>query len=235
MEVDSEEEEEELEEEEEIEEEEAGEEENEEEEAVVVQAGPKRRHKTGVVYLPRVPRYMGPGEAKNYFQNFGFPVARSFFRPESRGRRDARAARGGDMLRRLYTEAWIEFERKSHAKAAASTLNSQRVGGRASYQNDTWNLRYLSGFKFDDLLEEQVYVKAMHEKKLRAQIEAAKQDTQRFLKTASTAQKVSYAQKKRRERGEKVEEHFRSVPQKKQRGDATEGVSGELLGQIMGK
>jgi ESF2/ABP1 family protein len=206
-------------------------------------AAKRSHHKTGVVYLPHVPRYMGPGEAKTYFQNFGLPVARSFFRPESRARREARGKRGGDMLRKKYTEAWIEFARKSHAKMAVATFNSQRVGGRASYQNEMWNLRYLSGFKFDDLMEEEVYVKAMHEKKLKAQIEAAKKDTQSFLETVSQAKKVSYAKQKRRERGEQVEDHQRSVPQKKTRGGGgggddvgeAEGLSNAVLEQIMGK
>ena len=207
-------------------------------EKVEEQATRKRsHHKTGVVYLPHVPRYMGPGEVKTYFENFGLPVARSFFRPESRARREARAKRGGDMLRKKYTEAWIEFKRKSHAKMAVATFNSQRVGGRASYQNEMWNLRYLSGFKFDDLMEEEVFVKAMHEKKLKAQIEAAKKDTQSFMETVSQAKKVSYAKQKRRERGEQVEDHERRVPQKRTRSTAEEtpALSNEVLEQIMGK
>ena len=186
-----------------------------------------------MVYLARVPKYMGPGEAKNFFQSFGLTVARTFFRPESKAKREARAARGGNMLRKVYSEGWVEFERKSHAKTAARTFNGQPVGGKASYKNDIWNVRYLSGFKFDDLTEEEVYKRAMHEKKLRQQIEAAKADTASFLETVEVARKVDFAKKKKRERGEAVEEHERPVRQRPLHDEAaSQQVSHELLRKI---
>jgi ESF2/ABP1 family protein len=200
----------------------------------VGEAHPKSK-KTGVVFLPRVPKYMGPGEAKNYFQSFGFSVARSFFRAESRKAREARSKRGGNMLRKVFSEAWIEFTRKSHAKIVAKSFNAQRVGGKSSYCNDIWNIRYLSGFKFADLMEEEIYKKEMHDRKLRQQIELAKQETQSFMETVSLAKKVDYAKKKRRERGEKVEDFEpRNVKQRKRGSEYSNGEVGDkLLANIM--
>jgi ESF2/ABP1 family protein len=195
----------------------------------------RKSKKTGVVFLPRVPKYMGPGEAKNYFQSFGFSINRSFFRPESRKAREARGKRGGNLLRKVFSEAWIEFERKSHAKMVAKSFNSQRVGGKASYCNDIWNIRYLSGFKFEDLMEEEVYKKEMHDRKVRQQIELAKQETQSYMETVSLAKKIEYAKKKRRERGEKVEDIApRKVKQRKVASEFSTGQVGEeLLQSIM--
>ena len=223
---------------------------------------PRKSKKTGVVYLPRVPKYMGPGEAKNYFQSFGFQIARSFFRKESPKARSLRGytpdssrfftffslcfffsffffflgrKRGGNLLRTLYSEAWIEFERKSHAKMVAKSFNSQRVGGKASYANDIWNIRYLSGYKFEDLMEEEVYKKEKHDRELRQQIQLAKEETQNYMETVQLAKKIEYAKQKRRERKEKVDEFApRRVKQKKVGSEYASGqVGDELLSKIM--
>jgi hypothetical protein len=39
----------------------------------------QKKHKSGVVYIAKVPKFMQPSQAKQYFENFGFPVGRLFF------------------------------------------------------------------------------------------------------------------------------------------------------------
>jgi len=46
-----------------------------------------------------------------------------------------------------FTEGWIEFEKKRHAKAVAQMLNNKPVGGKKSkeYHDHLWNIKYLRG------------------------------------------------------------------------------------------
>src|SRR5690242_13650122 len=110
----------------------------------------KKKKKTGIVYLSKVPHLMSPAESRQYFVNFGFVVGRMFFRPESKAMAKERQAHGGNMKRKKFLEGWIEFERKSHAKKVAEAFNSQPVGGTSSFRNELWSIRYLSGFKWED-------------------------------------------------------------------------------------
>ena len=163
-----------------------------------------RRHKSGVVYLSRVPRFMGPGEVKQYFAARGFAVERIFFVPEPAAKREARRRRGGDMRRPLFVEGWLEFVRKRDAKLAAETLNGQPVGGERSYRNDMWALRYLRGFKFAHLQEEKVYEAAKHKKEVRERLDEAKQDTKAYLERVAQAKRAEFIRERKRQRGEEV-------------------------------
>ena len=169
--------------------------------------GPKRpRHKTGVVYLPQIPRFMTAGQAKMYFSKFGFPIGRVFFVPETAEQRFARKRRGGDVRRKLYLEGWIEFLRKRDAKTVVETFNGRPVEGNASYKNSLWNLRYLSGFKFDHLQEEEVYKKARKDQQVRQGLADAKKETQAYLDKVERAERIERAKNRKRQAGEHVEE-----------------------------
>lgn len=49
-----------------------------------------------------------------------------------------------------FTEGWIEFKKKRHAKRVAEVLNNEPVGGKKSkeYHDFLWNIKYLRGLVF---------------------------------------------------------------------------------------
>ena len=57
--------------------------------------------------------------------------------------------------KRNYTEGWVEFTDKRVAKATAMALNNTQIGGkkRYYYYDDTWNMKYLSKFRWSHLTE----------------------------------------------------------------------------------
>ena len=194
----------------------------------------KKKKKAGVVYLSRIPHLMSPAEARQYFDNFGFKVGRMFFKPESKALANERRAHGGNMLKKKYLEGWIEFEKKSHAKKVALAFNTQQVGGTGSCRNEMWCIRYLSGFKWDDLKEEEVYKRALHDRKVRKEVETAKEETQKYLDKVDKAKKIEYAIEKKREQGEEVREApDRKIKQRKLK--HAEEEAGKLKKELLEK
>ena len=57
--------------------------------------------------------------------------------------------------KRNYTEGWVEFTDKRVAKATAMVINNTQIGGkkRYYYHDDTWNMKYLSKFRWSHLTE----------------------------------------------------------------------------------
>lgn len=69
-------------------------------------------------------------------------------------RQKARVKRGGTK-KICYIDGWVEFLDKKLAKRVALTLNGTPVGGgkRSFHAEFTWNIRYLSKFKWNHLTE----------------------------------------------------------------------------------
>lgn len=46
-----------------------------------------------------------------------------------------------------FTEGWLEFKKKRHAKRVADVLNNRPVGGKKAkqYHDFLWNIKYLRG------------------------------------------------------------------------------------------
>lgn len=203
----------------------------------------KAKHKTGVVYLSKVPRRMHPGDVKPYFERFGFAVGRVFFSPESAADREARMkkkrkkdkAKPGKRDKQRYTEGWIEFLRKRDAKNVASTFTGRMVEGNASYAQEIWGLRYLRGFKFDQLMQEEIYRKAMHARQVEAALKDARESTNLYLERVAQAKRIAYTKEMKRLHGEEFKEF--QAPLVKQRvlmdDSASTAVSGSLQQAIM--
>lgn len=64
---------------------------------------------------------------------------------------------------------WIEFSDKKIAKQVAESLNNTAMGGKKGdfYHDDIWNVKYLSGFKWDYLTEKMAYEKRVKENKMK--------------------------------------------------------------------
>jgi ESF2/ABP1 family protein len=106
----------------------------------------------GVVYLSSLPPYLKSSALRNLLTQRGFsPITRLFLAPSSKAKNHHSAKKSS---RQLYTEGWIEFASKKIAKRCAETLNATTVGGRKGgfYHDDIWNMKYLRGVGWDDLM-----------------------------------------------------------------------------------
>ena len=108
--------------------------------------------------MSRVPPYMNADHIRKQFSK-RFEIARIYLEAEPEHVTNTRKKTGGNR-KTNYIEGWIEFERKKDAKLAALALNCQKVGGKKrhnNYHDDTWQLKYLSGFKWFHLTEKLAY------------------------------------------------------------------------------
>lgn len=113
---------------------------------------PIKTSKPGVIYLSSLPPYLKPSALRNLLTQRGFsPITRLFLAPSSKAKNHHSSKKSS---RQLYTEGWIEFASKRTAKRCAETLNANMVGGRKGgfYYDDIWNMKYLRGVGWDDLM-----------------------------------------------------------------------------------
>jgi len=143
--------------------------------------------KPGIVYLSKIPPKMNVKQVREYFTTFG-ELNRSFLQPEkkhwTKGKRKTK--------NQTFTEGWIEFKKKRHAKRVAEVLNNQPVGGkkRKEYHDFLWNIKYLRGFLWVHLNERLAYERISQQHKVRAEISAAKRETAFFAKNVELSRKL---------------------------------------------
>lgn len=115
---------------------------------------PPKKNKTGVIYFSSLPPYLRPFALKSMLEARGFsPITKVFLTPETPS---SGAPRRRSNKRKTYSDGWVEFASKKTAKICAETLNASVVGGKKGgwYHDDVWNMRYLHGFKWGDLMEQ---------------------------------------------------------------------------------
>ena len=98
-----------------------------------------------------------------------FSIERIYLEPEPENVTRLRKKHGGNRKTK-YIEGWIEFTKKKEAKLAALALNNQLIGGKKrnnEWHDDTWNLKYLRGFKWSNLTEKLAYDQKMREQRLK--------------------------------------------------------------------
>jgi ESF2/ABP1 family protein len=85
--------------------------------------------------------------------------------------------------RKTYTDGWVEFASKKTAKICAETLNAHIVGGRKGgwYHDDVWNMKYLRGFKWTDLMEQVQRERSEREARQRIEDSRAKKEEKMFV------------------------------------------------------
>ncbi|KAJ5800301.1 uncharacterized protein N7518_002369 [Penicillium psychrosexuale] len=113
---------------------------------------PKKK-RSGVIYFSSLPPYLKPFALKAMLEKRGFGgITKIFLAPLLPS---AAGHRNRSNKRKLYTEGWIEFDSKKTAKICAETLNATIVGGLKSswYHDDVWNIKYLSRYSWEDLMQ----------------------------------------------------------------------------------
>lgn len=156
--------------------------------------------KSGLVYLSKIPPFMKPVKLRQILSRFG-EVNRIFLVPEDHKAYQKRVKYGGNK-KKMFTEGWAEFVKKSHAKLAAETLNSNIIGGKKGnyYHDDILNIKYLHKFKWNNLTEQIAYEKQVRQAKLRAEIAQATRENKAFIKNVERAKMIDGIQAKRKEK-----------------------------------
>lgn len=182
-----------------------------------------KKNKTGVIYLSTLPPYLKPSALKSMLEQRGFgPITRIFLTPYTP---PAGAPRRRSNKRKSYTDGWVEFARKRTAKICAQTLNASIVGGKKGgwYHDDVWNMKYLRGFKWGDLMEQVQRERGERDAKRRIEDSRARREDRVFLEGVEKGRVVEGIKKKSLEKGRAGEQEVRRVfRQNEVRGDAGE-------------
>ena len=143
--------------------------------------------KSGVVYLSRVPPFMKPQKLRSLLEPYG-DINRIFLTPEDPTSHTRRVRNGGNK-KRSYTDGWVEFVNKTHAKAACELLNAKTIGGKKGtyYHDDVWTLLYLKGFKWNNLTAEIAAADAERASRMRAEISKTTKENKEFVQNVERA------------------------------------------------
>ncbi|GME92760.1 unnamed protein product [[Candida] boidinii] len=160
----------------------------------------KKRLKTGVVYLSSIPPYMKPAKLRQLLSRFG-EIGRLFLKPEDDKKYKRRVKTGGNK-KKSYEEGWAEFLYKKNAKIAAETLNSNIIGGKKGsfYYDDILNIKYLKGFKWNDLTSQLNKEIEVREAKLQAELSQAHKLNKAFIDNVETSKMIEGIKRRKAEK-----------------------------------
>ena len=165
---------------------------------VLAERAKRKQAKRGVVYLGAIPPRMKPTKLRQLLTPFG-ALDRVYLTPEDPSARIKRKKYGGNTGKN-FTEGWVEFLDKKKARRCAEMLNGTQIGGkrRNAHYSDLWMLKYLPKFKWDNLLEEIEYQKAIREQKMQLELAAAKKERDFYLQKVEQSKQIE-AMVRRRE------------------------------------
>jgi ESF2/ABP1 family protein len=166
----------------------------------------KAAKKSGVVYISRVPPFMKPHTLKHFLEEHAPKgLGRIFLTPEDHTRYLARKKSGGNK-KKSFTDGWVEFVSKNDAKAAASILNGNIMGGKKGnyYHDDLWNMKYLKGFKWSHLTEQIAAENAEREARLREEIRRTRKENKAFVEDIERGKALEGMDNKRKSKGSTV-------------------------------
>lgn len=154
----------------------------------------EKKHKSGIIYLSRIPRFMNVKILKERLSKFG-EVGRIFLQVDE----EARVCKKG----RLYKEGWVEFKRKNHAKLAARMLNGEEVSSKPSapWAGELWNMKYLPKFLWTHLGERLAYERAVHKQRLQTELSKAKREASFRVKSIEKSEVLKRIEKRIESKG----------------------------------
>lgn len=136
-----------------------------------------------------------------------FALGRVYLEAEPEHVTNTRKKTGGNR-KTNYTEGWVEFERKKDAKLAALALNGQLIGGKKrhnEYHDDTWTIKYLSGFKWFHLTEKLAYDQKMRQMRLKSSMSRADKELQFYKDKAEFADQIAKIEERRERKAQASE------------------------------
>ncbi|KAF8846707.1 hypothetical protein BDZ45DRAFT_666653 [Acephala macrosclerotiorum] len=160
--------------------------------------------KSGVVYLSRIPPFMKPSKLRSLLEPYG-AINRIFLTPEDPTSHTRRVRNGGNK-KRSFVDGWVEYVNKAEAKQVCELLNAKTIGGKKGtyYHDDVWNLLYLKGFKWNNLMEQIAAENAERASRMRAEISKTTKENKEFVQNVERAKmletmEAKKAAKKRKE------------------------------------
>lgn len=165
-------------------------------------ASQRAARKTGVLYLSRIPPFMRPQTVKHLLSPYG-SISKLFLTPEPASSHARRVSSGGNK-KRSFVDGWVEFTSKKEAKICAETINGQIVGGKKGgwYHDDIWNVKYLRGFKWGDLMAQVREEERSREERLRVEVQRVGRERKEFLGNLERAKMEETRRRKREGKGE---------------------------------
>lgn len=158
----------------------------------------KKKDKSGVIYFSSLPPYLKPFALKSLLLQRGFgPINRIFLTPAVPSTSGA-GKRGSK--RKLYSDGWVEFESKKVAKICAETLNATTVGGRGWFRDNVWNMKYLRGFRWADLMEQVQIERSQREAQRRIEDMRSRKEDKVFLSGVEKGKVIEGIRKKREDK-----------------------------------
>ncbi|XP_014239339.1 pre-rRNA-processing protein esf2-like [Cimex lectularius] len=175
---------------------------------------PKEIFKRGVVYLSFIPPGMTPTVLRNLLSKHA-PVGRLFLQEvkEKRGKVKKKAYKTES-----YTEGWVEFLKKRHAKKIAEFLNNTKIGGKkkSKFHDYLWNLKYLPRFKWVHLVERLNYESALLKQRMRNEISQAKKIANHFKDNVDREERIRRKKKTQENKDDtKQEQKEEKIPLRK--------------------
>ncbi|MCJ1288040.1 RNA-binding ATPase activator esf2 [Xylographa opegraphella] len=160
----------------------------------------RKARKTGVLYLSRIPPFMRPSTIRHLLTPYG-DISRLFLTPEPPTVYTRRIKAGGNK-KRSFIDGWVEFASKKRAKICAETLNGQTIGGKKGgwYHDDIWNIKYLRGFKWSDLMEQIQGEEKAREGRMRAELQREQRERKAFLGNVEAAKREKGMEMKRKKK-----------------------------------
>lgn len=188
---------------------------------------PPKKDKTGVIYFSSLPPYLRPFALKSLLETRGFtPITKVFLTPETR---PASAPRRRSNKRKTYTDGWVEFASKKTAKICAETLNATIVGGKKGgwYHDDVWNMKYLRGFKWGDLMEQVQRERSEREAKRRVEDARARKEEKVFVSGVERGRVLDGMERKNLEKRKRKQEQ-QELPQGREDGEVGAGAGADV-------
>ncbi|KAL3231380.1 Pre-rRNA-processing protein ESF2 [Nakaseomyces bracarensis] len=193
---------------------------------IQVKADKKSKHKTGVIYLSRIPPYMKPAKMRQILSKFG-EIDRLFLKRENDIKYKQRT-KGGGNKKVMYEEGWAEFIRKRDAKLCAETLNGNIIGGKKGsfYHDDILNVKYLPGFKWADLTEQIARENDIRQAKLELEISQSNKLNAEYIRNVEQSKMIQNMKRNRTTEGEEEEQRrqFKQHKVSTNRADAPESI-----------
>ena len=175
----------------------------------------EKAHKSGVVYISRIPPFMKPHTVKRFLLPYAKSgLGRVFLTPETDEARASRVRAGGNR-KQNFTDGWVEFVSKREAKIAVETLNTRIIGGKKGryYHDDVWNLKYLKGFKWRHLTEQIANENAERAARMRAEDARERREAREYLKNVEQAKMLEGMEKKKEKKALRANDESSQIPQ----------------------
>ena len=201
----------------------------------------KKLTRPGVVYLSSLPPYLRPSALRNILTQRGFsPITRLFLTPTSTTKSRTKTSK-----RQMYSEGWIEFASHKTAKKCVEALNAQVVGGKKGgyYRDDVWNMRYLRGMGWGELMEGVAGERREEEARRDEERRRAEREAKMFIEGVEGGKVLEGMRQKRRLKGRanedvgdngEVKRTWRQFEVKGQKKDKDDGISQEAR-EVLGK